>query len=482
MTAAPSFLRAKSLGWRIFFASIVLTPLLLSFSAFMLERAFRASLYSAEQESLLAHTYSMMAVAEPEQGFLQLPENLTDSRFNDPNSGLYAQVVDDEFGPVWESISLSISPLATLVPFIKVETGSLAFNVEDIKNKTFFISRFNTVWEIEGQDREYQFTVIHAQDQLEQEVRSYRKILLGWLGGLALLMIVLQTLIIRWGLLPLKRLAHDIKQLETGAIDCLDKNYPGEIVPVTENINFLLQSEKNQRSRYKNTLSDLAHSLKTPLSVIRSLMEKRQQHKDPTHQNRDVLIDEQIERMSNIITHQLNRANASKALYLSKVHIHQLFCRVADALQKIYREKHIAFTIHGDTQLHYAAQEDDIMEVFGNVLENAFKYCRSKVEVRLTVSSKDIRIEIADDGAGVPQTLRGEILKRGARIDTSTPGQGIGLTVAVDIISSYNGGIKISESSFGGANFIITLPHAITAPNTTSPGSEHVDKSETNHS
>lgn len=445
-------------------------PILLGFSAFMLERAFRASLYSAESQSLLAHTYSMMALAEPDQGFLLLPENLTDSRFNDPNSGLYAQVVDEEFGPIWESISLRISPLANEVPLKKVKMGSFYFDVIEIKKEDYFISRFNTVWEIEGQDREYQFTVIHAQDTLEQEVQSYRRILLGWLGGLALLMIILQTLIIRWGLLPLKRLASDIKQLEVGAIDSLDKNYPDEIVPVTENINFLLQSEQNQRGRYKNTLSDLAHSLKTPLSVIRSLLERKVNAKSTTKDDDDrtwqAQIDEQVERMSNIISHQLNRASSSKALYLSKVNFHSIFSRIGDALKKIYREKNIRFHIEGKNTITYPAQEDDVMEVFGNIMENAFKYCKGQVLVSVQEGLSEIRIEISDDGAGVPKTQRREILERGARFDTSTPGQGIGLAVAVDIISGYNGGIKVGESNLGGASFVVTLPRN-TAKSTT---------------
>ncbi len=451
-------LRAKSLAWRIFFASIALMPVLLGFSAFMLERAFRTSLYSAEKESLLAHTYSMMALAEPDEGFLLLPEELTDSRFNDPASGLYAQVVDDEFGPVWESISLAISPLANKVPFLKVATGNFYFSVTQIDKEVFFISRYNTVWEIDEQDREYQFTVIHSQAQLQREILNYRKTLAAWLGGLALLLIFLQTVIIRWGLLPLQRLATDIRQLEAGVIKALDKNYPQEIVPVTQNINLLLDSEQKQRKRYKNTLSDLAHSLKTPLSVIRSIMEKQF---PAANEKRgwQFAVDEQVERMSNIISHQLNRASTSKASFLSPIELQGLFERISGALTKVYRGKNIKFSIRADNSLKYPAQEDDLMEVFGNMLENAFKYGKSKVCVSVEKNHNQLLIKIEDDGPGVPEKLRTEILKRGSRLDSSAPGQGIGLAVAADIISAYDGGISVETSPLGGACFIILLPY-----------------------
>jgi len=433
-------------------------PVLLGFSAFMLERAFRESLYSAERESLLAHTYSMMALAEPDEGFLVLPEKLTDSRFNDPASGLYAQVIDDEYGPVWESISLAISPQANKVPFLKVESGSFYFNVTKIEKKDFFISRFNTVWEIEQQDREYQFAVIHSQSQFLEEIYVYRWTLASWLGGLAILLILLQTVIMRWGLFPLKRLAKDITQLEAGVISALDQNFPREILPVTQNINLLLTSEQKQRKRYKNTLSDLAHSLKTPLSVIRSILEIQFQEGRPK-QEWQYAVDEQVDRMSNIIGHQLHRANTPTASFLSSIPISSVLERLCAAINKVYRDKHIEFVIDLEKSLQYPAQEDDLMEIFGNMLENAFKYSASQVRISCKKLQNQLITTIEDDGPGIPKELRTEILKRGARADTSTPGQGIGLAVAADIISAYDGGISVEYSPLGGACFTITLPY-----------------------
>lgn len=453
-----AFFRAKSLSWRIFFASLFLMPLLLGFSAYMLERAFRQSLLTAEEDALLTHTYSMMAVAEPDEGFLFLPENLTDSRFNDPDSGLYAQVIDDDFGPIWQSISLEISPLNQKIPFTEVEMGNLHIGTAKIEDESFFISRYDTVWEIDNQDREYQFAVIHSQKNFAAEIKRYRTTLASWLTGLAMLLIIIQTAIIRWGLLPLRRLAHDIEKLEAGNISSLDQNYPNEILPVTQNINHLIESESIQRKRYKNTLSDLAHSLKTPLTVIRSMLESMRSFPGDTASSQSS-IDEQVTRMNNIITHQLNRATQAKSSFQNSTHIQPIINRIHHALTKVYQEKNIQLHQHIDDTLEYPAHEDDLMEVIGNLLENAFKYGKHQVKINAHVSQQNMLISIEDDGPGVPDNKRKEILERGARADTSAPGQGIGLAITTDIISTYDGGLKVEKSALGGAKFCVTLPY-----------------------
>ncbi len=431
-------------------------PLLLGFSAFMLERAFRATLLTAEEDALLTHTYSMMALAEPEEGFLLLPEKLTDSRFNDPNSGLYAQVVDDDYGAVWQSISLQISPYNGEVPIKKVALGQIHIEEVAINREPFFMSRFNTVWEIENQDREYQFTVIHSQENYHKEILSYRTTLASWLGGLALLLIFTQTLIIRWGLQPLRRLASDIKQLEAGDIETLNQNYPDEILPVTQNINHLLASENTQRKRYKNTLNDLAHSLKTPLTVIRATLN----NKNDTYEASFNVIDEQVERMNNIVTHQLNRAsaNVTKTSFQALTPLAPLIQRISSALGKVYQEKTVRCISHVDDNTAYPAPADDLMELLGNLLENAYKYGNSQVVVKASRDDKQLHLSVEDDGNGIPEAVRNDILQRGARADTSTPGQGIGLAITTDLISTYGGGLRVDASELGGAKFHVSLP------------------------
>lgn len=454
-------IRTRSLAKRIFLASCIMMPFLLCFSGYMLDRAFRNSLLNAEKESLLAHTYSMMGIADPADTSLNISQPLSDPRFSTPASGLYAQLVrsENQF-IVWQSESLSVSPVNGKIPFHEVAIGESEVREIRLGKTDYFISRFNTVWEIEDRDQQYQFVIVHTQDALQEELKHYRRTLAIWLGGLALLLIVVQTVIVRWGLFPLQKLAEDIQSLESGKIQLLDEDYPEEIVPVTRNVNLLLESEQRQQKRYKNTLADLAHSLKTPLSVIRSVLQSQTQ--DTANAPASTLqhaIDEQIDRMSAIVNHQLNRASAkSKAVFQASLPLAPMFSRIGSALQKVYRDKNITFTNTIDETLEFAAEEGDLMEVFGNILENAFKYGATQVRVSSRKRASELCLIIDDDGPGVAESMRRSILQRGSRIDTKLPGQGIGLAVAADIISSYDGGISVASSELGGASFVIELP------------------------
>ena len=453
----------RSLTSRIFIASLILLPLLLSFSAYMLDRAFTKSLHSAEEQALLAQIYALLGATEPEENKLKPPLQMSDPRFSTPESGLYGVIIDNENKIIWQSDSLinatwrSDHDLKNAIP--KNSPGQYYFTQEKIADETYFLYSLGTIWEFEEGEKAFQFIVIHSQAQIKQELKTYRKTLWLWLTGLALMLIIIQTAVIRWGLLPLQILASQIKQIEQGTKAQLDGQYPREISAVTNNINLLLTSEKKQRERYKNTLGDLAHSLKTPLAIIRSQMGKTNLD-DNNVEKPEAIIDQQIDRMSNIVQHQLNRASSQiKKTYLSKIDLYSLIEKLSNALQKIYREKEIHFVNQLEQPTMLYATEDDVMELFGNLVENAFKYSNKRVNISSTFQGNDIFIIIDDDGPGVPDEMKQTVLTRGARADTKQPGQGIGLAVATDIISSYDGALNIETSDFGGARFVVILPN-----------------------
>ncbi|MBQ0756570.1 MAG: two-component sensor histidine kinase, partial [Amphritea sp.] len=276
----------------------------------------------------------------------------------------------------------------------------------------------------------------------------------GWLGGAIFFFLLVETALIRWGLKPLTRLAEDLKRIEMGQSDKLTGEYPTEVQAVTDNLNLLIHNERQQRERYRNTLGDLAHSLKTPLAVIRGAGQEKLDFN-----GYQTLVTEQAGRMDQIVQYQLSRAVKSQGRTLAKkTPVAPLIQRMVTALSKVYRDKDVEVTLDLQGEYQLAADERDLMELLGNVLENAFKYGRSQVAVSFSNGSGMLQIDIADDGEGVSPELRQTILKRGERADTSAPGQGIGLSVAVDILSSYDGELEISESKFGGALFSIRFP------------------------
>jgi two-component system sensor histidine kinase PhoQ len=443
--------RHSSLIRRMLLASAALLPLLLSFSAFMLNRAYISSLDEAEKETMLAQLYALMAVADFGDEGLSFPEVMANPQFETPESGLYAQV-SGEHGAVWRSNSLSAFAPSMGSVLVEPELGSSLWMRHEINGQALTLLRFGSVWEIEGRDYPYTFDIAQSQSSKKASIRAYQRSLIFWLGGMAVLLIGVQLAIVRWGLNPLKRIAREINLIESGQKESLLNDYPQELQPLTASLNKLLSSEQQQRERYKNSLADLAHSLKTPLTVMRSLLDTSR--KDSS----DALLDEQIDRMSSIVSHQLQRASAQvRTLYGQTVRVAKIVDRLGAAMGKVYQDKNIEFENRIATSLRCQIAKDDLMELLGNLIENAFKYGHQRVWVEASETDTELCITISDDGPGVPVALQTEILRRGSRADTSKIGQGIGLSIAVDILSSYNGSLNLGTSAANGAEFTVTF-------------------------
>ncbi len=453
-------MQIKSLAARLTVFSALVLPVILSFSAFSLDRAFRHSLMNNEQQSLRAQLYSLLASAEPDQqtDSLYLPEVFAEPRFNRPQSGLYAWVLDAHGKPIWSSSSAPVSALPRDI-LQNVHAGSEFFSPLSIFSKQHFIFRLDTLWEIDNRDTVFRFVVIHHQEEMQEELNSYRDALWLWLGGITLLLIAAQFVITHFGLKPLNALARELKRFQQGNKNIIEGVYPAEIAPVINNLNDVLASEQGQRQRYKNTLADLAHSLKTPLAIIRAELANC----DEERENRinKATIDEQISRMADIVQHQLQRASLSSTSSVrDKTPLKETLSRLAAALKKVYRDKIFEVAFEIEDKIAFPGDESDAMELFGNLMENAFKYGSSKLHISAEQSDGQLQVTIADDGPGIADNMKQNILSRGARADTSVQGQGIGLSIVVDILSSYRGELDIADSALGGAEFRLRIPYA----------------------
>lgn len=452
-------IKKNSLAARQFLSSAILLPILLGIIALVLDKAFVNSQLSDEQSALQTQIYLLIGAAEPTDESLLLPEELSEPRYSLPSSGLYAAVLSEQT-VVWRSKSLLLKqeiPLQITAKALK--TGQEQFGEATISQDDYFYFFLDTEWTIDGKDRHFRFMAIHTTEEFERETGAYRKTLWWWLGALAITLIAAQFLLIRWGLAPLKTLADELLRFQEGKTSQLEGNYPAEISPVTENLNAVLESEKKQRERYSNTLADLAHSLKTPLAIVRGEISSIDMQIRDCKSTRQ--IDQQVGRMADIINHQLKRATLKRSHSLKNmVNIRSVCLRLAEALEKVYAEKNVYFKCDIPETVTIIGEESDAMELFGNLIENAFKYGKKQVLLSAQLKQDFFEIYIEDDGPGVPPHLKTEILQRGARGDTTSPGQGIGLAIAVDIISSYSGGISVDRAPLGGARFIISLPSA----------------------
>jgi two-component system sensor histidine kinase PhoQ len=442
---------SRSLKARLLIASFLLLPMIIGVAGYALQNSFSYSLQASLEKRLRLQIYLMIGAAEMQGETLVISENQQLHLGSDTYVYIHAYPGVLQ----WKSTNtdeLSRKITASIVAS-KIRIGETRFIFFEDDN--LYLYQYPLQWDDGEITRRYLFSIVESGAEVSADLNAYRTHLWGWLFAVTVLALMLQTLITRWGLKPLSKLVNDLHNIERGYSTRLDGYYPEEVQGVTDSLNHLLQSERNQRERYRNTLGDLAHSLKTPLAVIRGTGNEQLLYEG--YRN---VVDEQVRRMDQIVQYQLARAVRSQAnAIVHATPIAPIIKRISLALSKVYREKNVDVSLLLDETALFGADERDMMELLGNMLENAFKYGHSAVRISLVKEIEWVQLSIEDDGPGVSPEMRHVILQRGARVDTSAaPGQGIGLTVAVDILSSYDGQLEVGESSLGGACFKILLP------------------------
>ncbi|MDI3324612.1 ATP-binding protein [Pontibacterium granulatum] len=446
----------RSIQGRLLVASALVLPLVMLLAGIALKNAYHSSQEVAVNERLQLQVYLLLGSIELGEQLAVLPQSLQEPRYAQIGSGLYGVIHNANGKLLWRSPSSRLLPedqLRYAPPLPSVFTPGASQFLHHADAGLYRYS-FSVVWEQNGREQAMTFSVMESDQAVKKALAAYSTQLAMWLMAVLVIALVAQVLIMRWGIQPLKGLARDLKQIEQGEAESLTGRYPTEVQPVTDNLNRLIESERQQRERYRNTLGDLAHSLKTPLAVMRGAREEQQ-----TLEQYGNVVDEQVARMDQIVQYQLSRAVKSQGRVLAQaVVVKPLVERMLTALDKVYRDKGVCSEAIVSADLGFAGDERDLMEVLGNLLENAYKYGDSQVAINATLKGDSLQIHIADDGPGVSPEARQIILERGARLDTSIQGQGIGLSVAVDIISSYDGQLEVAESDLGGALFKVTLP------------------------
>lgn len=297
----------------------------------------------------------------------------------------------------------------------------------------------------------------------------------------ALLLLLVLAGVLIWGLKPLRDIGKDLSRIEQGDAERLDTSLPRELRPLASSINTLLASERNRQTRYRNVMDDLAHSLKTPLSILRNItssasgaaagnrenaVDANATKNTSSEQIRDTAeIKTQTERMQDIIAYHLQRAQAggSQALAppISPLSIIQ---RIGDSLQKAYpgapsnAGENIEFSTELEEDFQLKVTESDLFEILGNLLENACKYGASKVIVKGTSNDDRAQLTVVDNGPGFPQTAMEELLTRGRRADTKQEGQGLGLSFTTELVESYGGKLSLANDEQGGARVMLNFP------------------------
>ena len=448
----------RSLRTRLLLVSAVVLAGFLGLTGLALDRAFSASAESALRERLQGHLYALLAAADlNERQQLELPVELPEPRFNLIGSGLMAEVRNSAGMTLWRSrsaLGAEFTVNAAGAPGERVFTL-----LGDAKLPARLILSFATRWE--GDNREplvYVFHVAERLDEHQAQIRQFRRGLFGWLAAATVLLLVVQALILRWGLAPLRRVAQDLSEMEAGRAQALSGRYPTELQPLIDNLNALLADARAHLQRYRDTLGNLAHSLKTPLAVLRSSVES----KVPVEELRTVT-QEQLQNMSEIVEYQLQRAAAAGRTALSApLPAAPAAHKIIAALEKVYAAKSLHVEIAITPDVMFRGDAGDLLEILGNVADNAFKWARSRVRVQAQnqaagESGPRFMLRIEDDGPGIPDDQVQRVRARGARADVAIPGHGLGLAVVQEFAELYGGELVIARSPLGGAAVEVRL-------------------------
>jgi two-component system sensor histidine kinase PhoQ len=427
-------------------------------TVFLLDMLFRRAAESSLREVLDAQMVALVAAADPDGPETVTPTALLDTRFETPGSGLYAEIRSGSGESIWRSQSVIGTDVQFGPPLEGGERQFIYTEIAGTQTRLAVASR-GIVWgDLYGKPARFTFSVASSLKAYDKQVAGFRQQLIGWFTGLALLFVATLALLLRWLGEPMRRLEREIREVEAGSREKLGDEWPIELAPVTGNLNALLEGERTRIRRYRDTLGNLAHSLKTPLAVMRQALGT------PGDASKAAL-DGEIDRMSGIIEHQMKRAATSGGVLLGQapVEVAPIVSELRVALLKVYGNKDLLFETAIAPGAQFIGDRADLTELLGNLLDNACKWANARVRIEVDIepgaeTRGALRLGIDDDGPGIAEHDRAKVLERGGRADEATPGHGIGLSMVHDTVALYGGTMRIDSSRLGGARFDLRLP------------------------
>jgi two-component system sensor histidine kinase PhoQ len=447
----------NSLNRRLLISVAVPLGLFFAVAMVLLDTSFRTLLDRQVSELLDSQMIKLIAVAEPQPGGgYAVPLKQLDAQLAQRGSGVYAEI--RSLRHRWRSPSAAGAPL-DFGSLLTEGQRDFSYRPFGTKDHIATLSRGIKFEDDPNTTRSLTFSVAVSLSPYEEDLWRFRTQMLGWLAALLLLLLVALAVVLRWALAPARRLEREIHEVEEGNRETLGSGYPRELRGVASNLNALLLGERKRVARYRDTLGNLAHSLKTPLAVMRAALSSA----DPGS-SKEALGGE-IDRMTGIIEHQLKRAAASGGALLGQapVDVLQVVTELRGALQRVYASKDLSIELVIAPGCQFIGDRSDFTELLGNLMDNACKWCRSRVRViafldEASGTRERLRMAVEDDGPGISKENRVRVGERGVRTDESVPGHGIGLAMVRDTIDLYGGEVEIEWSELGGARFSLRLP------------------------
>jgi signal transduction histidine kinase len=453
-------MRANSLALRLFLSATVWTVLILFATGIVLSTLNRQAVERSFDRRLSVYLRTLVAeVAAPEEGTERQPQSLGEPLFELPLSGWYWQV-SRLSGPkpeVRSSRSLWDGGLPNLG-----EQG-VALGADETRRSYVEGPEGQRLRLIErtvdlGDDGRYLIAVAGDSQEIEEETRSFDRVLVITFGTLIVALLLTTMFQVRFGLAPLKRISEGLAAIRGGTAERLEGRFPFEIAPLARETNALIDANREIVERARTHVGNLAHALKTPLSVMVNEATARR------GDSLAVKVLEQADIMRDQVARHLERARlAARTTVVGNVtDVLPVVSALARTMEKIYVDREIAIDIEAPTPLRFKGEQPDLEEMVGNLVDNACKWAQSRVgiDVMAEAGGSQVRIVVDDDGPGLDAEQRKQVTHRGQRLDETKPGSGLGLSIVVELAALYGGSLALGTAPIGGLRAELTLPAA----------------------
>ena len=446
-----------SLTRRMIVISAIWIILLLGVGGFALDRVLTGAItrnFDAQLDYVLTALIASAEIGPDGEAYLNRPP--ADQRFLEPYSGVYFQISAVRQGATAAGTTEQDFPSRSLWDRrLGVRGGHNDFQVhvydtDEFPGETLRVVERDAL--IPGSTLRWRFQVAQTRAELDEQIKVLRNTMVSSFGLLGLGLIILAALQALYGLWPLRRVRRAIAQIRSGQKSRIEEQFPREIEPLTEELNALLVHNEVQAEEARRHAGNLAHALKTPLTVITNAATARSPDLADT-------VCREATTMRRQVDHHLARARAigRRSTAQARAQVLPSLQAVERAVTRLY--ENVTIDLAGDKQASVRVERQDLDEMVGNLMENAAKYGGGRVFVTVATTPECVEIEVEDDGKGIPEAERASIFDRGARLDTGKPGTGLGLAIVRDVAQIYGGSVHLEESEdLGGLLVRLKLP------------------------
>lgn len=456
-------MRANSLAFRLFLWATGWTVVILIVTGIVLSSLYRQAVERAFDRRLDVYLRTLVAdVASPEEGNDKFPQSIGEPLFELPLSGWYWQVMrlDTPKPEVHSSRSLWDSNLPRLPDRKDASALSAGYQKgyaqgpEEVRLR--LVERSIDL----GDDGRYLIEVAGNASEIDEEMLSFDRVIGATFAVLAGALLLTTALQVRFGLFPLKRISESLAAIRSGRAERLEGEFPVEIASLARETNALIDANREIVERARTHVGNLAHALKTPLSVI--FNEAAARSGDPLAKK----VLEQTEIMRDQVARQLERARLAARFTVvgTLVDVPPVVTALARTMEKLHRERDIAIAIDAPEHSYFRGEGQDLEQMVGNLVDNACKWAQSRVAIEVVADrpagddKPRVRIIVDDDGPGLSPSEREQVALRGQRLDESKPGSGLGLSIVVELASLYDGVLSLGTAPIGGLRAELALP------------------------